>query len=120
MPSYPVKAVNKNRIHGFDFQNKVSNGPLATLCGFNSDLVRTESRGMNCPKCWEEWKRRKAGAPTPEVAEPMIVYGPIDPLTMMTAKEVMEMVAWAKTIVESGEVVSDSDCRAWVAERQAN
>lgn len=60
MPSYPVRARNRNMIHGFDFSHKPNNGPLATLCGFNSDYLRTERKGMNCPKCWVEWKRRKA------------------------------------------------------------
>ena len=114
MPSYPVKSINKNRIHGFDFLNKPNNGPLATLCGFNSNLVRTESRGMNCPKCWKEWNRRKVGAPVPEVTE-SITHGPIDPLTTATAGEMMKMVAWAKDVVGSGKTVSDGDCREWLA-----
>ena len=58
MPTYKVGPRNRNRIHGFDFAYK-GQGELPTLCGFSSEMIRTEKRGMNCPKCWDEWKRRK-------------------------------------------------------------
>ena len=47
-----------NYKHGYEYP--ISND--VTLCGFRASLLVTIAglKGVNCPKCWEAWKKIKA------------------------------------------------------------